>query len=107
MCIAHYVAKAVAEEEKEGNPDLTNYTHKAQTNKHKMSRCSASRTGTVGCMYVYMYMYLICQIVLWQHSEKGYIPQVYDAIHCARLPLWTKYPHHNTQISSPVHKAIL
>ena len=75
-------------------------------------RCSALRTGTVGYMYmyVYMYMYLMDQIVLWQHTENGYISQVYDilaAIHCVRLSLWTKYPHHNTQISSPVQNVIL
>ena len=32
-CIAHYIAKVVAEEErKEGNLDPTNYTRKIQTN---------------------------------------------------------------------------
>ena len=27
MCIAHYTAKVVVEEQKEGNPDPTNSTH--------------------------------------------------------------------------------
>ena len=50
-CIAHYIAKVVAEEEKEeGNLNPTNYTRKIQTNK-QMNRTlgyPALRTGTVG-----------------------------------------------------------
>ena len=37
MCIAHYVAKVVVEEEKKGgNPDPTGCTCKVHTNTHKM-----------------------------------------------------------------------
>ena len=64
MCIAHYIAKVVAEEAKIGrNPRPNNCTHKAYTNKHthKMNRrlrWPALGNGMVG-LHMYMYVCLL------------------------------------------------
>ena len=55
MCIAHYIAKVVAEEEKKGRKPRPNKLYTpihAQTNQHKMSRTLRCPVHVFTCIYI-------------------------------------------------------